>query len=148
LKGVILVDANLEQANLSQAVFGLSGTAGGAYSVFGRANLTGANLAHTQGVSWFQQAVLQGANLTQSQLSGSNFEGANLQGANLQEADLSGCNMKNADLRSANLQGTNLKGANLEGANFEGATGVPVTGPGTGIIARAAPTTRLVKKLA
>ena len=74
----------------------------------------------------FQEAILQrasfsatnlrNANFLRANLSKANFKGADFRGADLRAVDLSG-----ADLRWANLEGVDLTGAIIAGANFDGA---------------------------
>ena len=73
-----------------------------------------------------QDAILDGANLQEANLTGANLQGAILSGANLQRADLTRANLQRAVLREAELQGCNLfmaefQEAILIGANLQGA---------------------------
>lgn len=91
LKGLQLIKANFEGANLEGAVLW-------------EANLEGA-------VLW--EAKLKGA-----YLGGANLEGADLKQANLKVAELRGSNLEGADLWRVKLEGADLDLANLEGADL------------------------------
>jgi uncharacterized protein YjbI with pentapeptide repeats len=70
-----------------------------------------------------REAELNGANLSELNLSGALLEGAQLQrtdlrGANLNRANLSGANLSEAHLEEAQLQRTDLRGADLNGAKL------------------------------
>ena len=104
LRGVRLVNANLQKANLIVA------------------NLQGARLEYAN----LQEALLINTNLQGANLEGANLERANLEQVNLKDAILVGAILKDAILMRANLQGAELGGADLRGAklrnaNLEGA---------------------------
>jgi hypothetical protein len=77
----------------------------------------GANLTD----AYLRGAYLRGANLTDAYLRGAYLRGANLRGANLTGANLRGAYLRGAYLRGAYLRGAYLRGANLTGANLGGA---------------------------
>jgi uncharacterized protein YjbI with pentapeptide repeats len=85
-------------------------------SDFERANLSGLKLPNL-GISYFPK--MQGAILTNADLS---F--VNLRGADLKEADLRGANLRRADLKGADLRGANLTGADRTGAEVAGSKGL------------------------
>ena len=64
---------------------------------------------------------LEGADLTEADLSYADLRGANLVGANLTGADLRHANLADADLRDACLAQANITGASLRTARIEGA---------------------------
>jgi hypothetical protein len=66
-------------------------------------------------------ANLQGADLSDLNLSGATLLYANLPSACLVRTNLSGANLSHADLRGAQLNGANLKAAHLDRANLQGA---------------------------
>jgi uncharacterized protein YjbI with pentapeptide repeats len=73
-----------------------------------------------------QTLRLQGADLSQRDLSSrylgyADLQGARLTGTNLFMTDLSRANLSNADLSQANLSAANLSHADLRGANLNGA---------------------------
>lgn len=96
LRGILLRQADLENAILSFALFDEADLAG--------ANLKGANL------SW---AVLTNANLHET-----NLEGATLVAAHLEDADLTLANLVKANLSRSYLHGADLGWAQLRQANF------------------------------
>jgi len=70
--------------------------------------------------------VLEGADLSYTDLTGVRLDGcslvgANLTGANLSSSTLIGCNLRGADLTGAILQGCNLSGAKLRDIVYAGA---------------------------
>jgi uncharacterized protein YjbI with pentapeptide repeats len=72
------------------------------------------------------QPKLQGANLSEVDLSGLNLTGKNLNGATLSQTNLAGAalraiNLSDADLSQANLRGANLEKADLTRADLSGA---------------------------
>ena len=70
-------------------------------------------------------ADLSGANLSDAYLRGANLSDAYLRGANLSDADLSGANLSDAYLSGAYLSGAYLSGANLSDAYLSGAKYIP-----------------------
>lgn len=94
LKGVKLLDVDLQKADLKNAI------------------LEGTNLKEVK----LGEIKLEGASLQEA-----NLEGVNLKGANLRRVKMERANLKNADLRKADLEEANLKEADLEGANLRGA---------------------------
>lgn len=66
-------------------------------------------------------ANLQGADLSDLNLSGAHLSCANLRDACLVRTNLSGAILGHADLSGAQLNGANLKAAHLEHANLQGA---------------------------
>ena len=77
-------------------------------------DLDGANLSQAD----LSRTDLTGANLSQTILDGANLEGARLDYTNLRRINLSGANLSEASLDEANLSGANLEGANLFRANL------------------------------
>ena len=65
---------------------------------------------------WWWGVWLQGANLEGAQLSDIDLSYAQLQGANLAGTDLKGANLTKANLAGADFTSANLQGANLSGA--------------------------------
>jgi uncharacterized protein YjbI with pentapeptide repeats len=156
LTGANLTGADLRDANLEADLEGadlrdanLEGAALGDEGNLKRANLTGANLNYTYlAFVDLQGAILERANLVDTELananlvdtelananlvdanlSAANLAGANLSGANLTRATLIGTNLSGANVRNANLTGANLRNANLEDANLTGATLIDVMG--------------------
>ena len=73
-----------------------------------------------------EEAVKNGANLSEADLSWADLSwadlsGSNLRGANLSWADLSGSNLRGANLSGADLSGADLRGADLSEADLSGA---------------------------
>ena len=68
-----------------------------------------------------EEAIKQGANLSEANLSEANLSGADLSEADLSGADLSRANLSGADLSEADLSGADLSRANLIEANLSGA---------------------------
>lgn len=97
LKGIILVRANLEDANLMCANLE-------------SADLVGANL---------RGAILGSAHLQRTKVWNANLEGADLRGAHLEGAILMDTNLEEAELGSAHLEGADLRGARLNGAYWQ-----------------------------
>ena len=102
------------------------------------ANLAGADLAildYLQGAdlteadlsdAFMMRIDLDSASLARAQLDRADLTDAHLPRADLTDADLPNANLQLADLRGAHLEDTKLEGANLSEANLEGATGVSV----------------------
>lgn len=67
---------------------------------------------------WFEDAILDGANLDRVNLAGADLAGVHLIQADLSRADLSRANLSGADLSRANLSGANLSRADLTGADL------------------------------
>ena len=89
--------------------------------------LQGANLSeHDLSHRYLRHADLRNAQLVNTNFFMADLSDALLTGANLAGADLSGANLVNADLRGATLTGANLQLADLHGAVLVGAnlTGV------------------------
>ena len=137
-EAVILTDADLSQANLTNAHFTGYADDYGVYFT----DLSGANLT---------QANLTNANLAGTTLINANFSQANLTNAHFDDADLTGANLTGAEVRSGNftryslgsgittaqlqstasyqahdltgivLAGNNLAGVNLAGQNLTNA---------------------------
>jgi uncharacterized protein YjbI with pentapeptide repeats len=122
--------ANLQGANLENASIGLAN--------FEETNLSHANL---KGVRIFpdnqrgeelssfyflspkQGAILQSANLEETNLANAdltfaNLKNANLISANLQKASIGGANLEQANLSKANLEGAKMWEVNLQGASL------------------------------
>jgi len=104
LTDAILIGTNLEAARIE-------GT------ILHQANLKGANLRSSFGY----QADFTGANLTGVMFMYADIEEAIFDGANLTNANLGNAILVNASLRDADLTGTDLTGADLRGADLEGA---------------------------
>jgi len=129
-----LIEADLRQANLSNAIFNRANLKGAnleratlhACDLSG-ANLEGANLRGvTANLANLRRANLRGADLQDARLVGANFtkadlENAILDGADLEGADLRGANLWNAKLDLANLKMVNLSGASIRASSFQGA---------------------------
>ena len=90
-KGAVLVDSNLQRANLWDVDL---------------------QIAFLQRVN-FQRAYLQGAKLMGADLRSTSFQGADLRGANLENANLQGANFDGANLEKAQLTGALMLGAKL-----------------------------------
>ena len=86
------------------------------------ADLTNANLteANLQGAD-LTNANLRYANLTDADLTNANLQGADLTEAILTDADLTNANLQGAVLTNADLQGAILTNANLRYTNLTGA---------------------------
>ena len=65
-----------------------------------------------------EEAIKQGANLSEANLREANLREANLSGANLSKANLSRADLSEADVSGANLSEANLSRANLSGAIY------------------------------
>ncbi len=78
------------------------------------ANLEGAEISRSD----LTRANLKGSNLVQADLEGANLEGADLVNANLGRANLQGANLNNAYLEGADLIRVNMANADLEGADL------------------------------
>ena len=65
---------------------------------------------------WFEDAILDGANLDRVNLAGADLAGVHLIQADLSRADLSRANLSGVDLSRANLSGADLSRTNLLGA--------------------------------
>jgi uncharacterized protein YjbI with pentapeptide repeats len=100
LRGITLINCNLEGANLSQARIC-------------EANLCGAKLS---------RADLHGADLRGTYLCWADLRRANLSEADLREASLIWADLQEADLRGALLDKTDLRGADLSWASLGGAS--------------------------
>lgn len=118
LKGVNLIDTNLEHGRLDEAdlerAFFISANLKNAIlrnTNLQRANLNGTNLYRAV----LRNARLQSATLYHANLHSANLEGSNLEGANLQDANLEGVNLRDANLKDAFLRKANLKGAQVTG---------------------------------
>ncbi len=86
------------------------------------ANLSNRDLSHRYlGRADLREARLVGTNFFMSDLSTACLAGADLSGADLSGADLSGADLRNAILTGANLQVADLHNAILLGANLRGA---------------------------
>jgi uncharacterized protein YjbI with pentapeptide repeats len=79
--------------------------------------LSGAYLMNTN----LSGVTLSGTTLNNTWLGSANLSGANLSHANLTSTDLGGANLKGANLSGANLASVNLYNADLSGANLNGA---------------------------
>jgi uncharacterized protein YjbI with pentapeptide repeats len=107
--GFDLTNANLESADLSNAIFTF-------------ANLNGANLSNSRLKNTvFNLAALNGADLNSASLEGAGGYGVRLRGANLKAARLDGVRFKAADLTEANLEGASFAEADVSQAIFYGA---------------------------
>jgi uncharacterized protein YjbI with pentapeptide repeats len=119
MKGADLSGARIHRCNLYKAdlrsvrFFDLAVVTD---SEFMGANLSGLKFPKL-GISHFPK--LEGAILTNADLSL-----VNLRGAELKEADLTGANLGRADLRGADLRGANLTRADLTGAEVAGSKGL------------------------
>ena len=80
-------------------------------------DLAGRNLRFAH----FQDAWLQGVNLSRAELQGADLWRARLQDANLFEAQLQGVDLSRAQLQGADLLGAQLQGANLSQAELQDA---------------------------
>lgn len=116
MQGVLLIEAHLEEANLSEAH--LEG------ANLSKAHLEKAHLdyAHLEEAS-LKAANLEEASLYEAHLDKAHIEQANLNSANLscihlEKAHLNLAHLKKANLSQANLKETKLCEANLEGANL------------------------------
>ena len=123
LSGRNLVDADLQDANLSRANL-FDANLEGADLL--NADLDDANLfnANLHG-AFLLDANLSRADLFNANLQDANLEGADLHGARLQDADLHGANLHNADLSRADLSRANLHGADLLGSAAQPASRTP-----------------------
>ena len=90
----------------------ISGEPGGTRAVLCGAVLRGSDLSGSD----LRDAVLRGAVLRGSDLSGSDLRDADLRGAVLSGADLRDADLRDADLRGADLRDADLRGAVLRGA--------------------------------
>ena len=84
--------------------------------------LEGADLTETRldGTFLFE-SHLEGADLEEAHLEGAFLDGAHLQGANLTDAHMEGAFLDEGHLERAGLGGAHLEGADLRGAHLEGA---------------------------
>ena len=111
--------ASLRQADFTGAILD--------FTCFEQARLDGADLTGVQGEdiragsASFVAARIGDADLVGADLKGANLSGAILRGANLVAADLRNADLRNADLSNAVLRGADLSEALLDGARFEGA---------------------------
>jgi uncharacterized protein YjbI with pentapeptide repeats len=113
----VLTDADLSQANLTNASFYLAVLT---YADFGGADVRGANfgsayypvagsfgtgisLPQLYSTASYQTRELSGIRLQRNYLAGGNFAGQNLQGADFGGANLRGANFREADLADANF---------------------------------------------
>jgi uncharacterized protein YjbI with pentapeptide repeats len=94
-----------------------------AEGVFDDANLEGVNLT---------EAVLDGAKLNRAMLERAHLDGTSLVEAELKDAKLRGANLTNAQLKDAELDRATLTGADFSGADMTGAflTGAVTAGSG------------------
>jgi uncharacterized protein YjbI with pentapeptide repeats len=94
-----------------------------AEGVFDDANLEGVNLT---------EAVLDGAKLNRAMLERAHLDGTSLVEAQLKDAKLRGANLTNAQLKDAELDRATLTGADFSGADLTGAflTGATTAGSG------------------
>ena len=141
LHSAILDTVNLQRANLQDAILEDATIIDSnlEYTYFENANLQGVNFIRVKLLDTdftnanLQNAYLHGAKFlgitffNNAKLQGVNFEDAVLRGADLRDADFRGAHFDNTDLRGTNLagaklQGTNLSEAMLDGANLQGIT--------------------------
>jgi uncharacterized protein YjbI with pentapeptide repeats len=120
LRGISLINGNLEGANLSQARICEANLCGAKLS---RADLHGADLRGTY-LCW---ADLRGANLSEADLREASLiwadlQEADLRGVHLERATLYGASLGRADLCGALLDKTDLRGADLSWASLGGAS--------------------------
>jgi Pentapeptide repeats (8 copies) len=104
---------------------------GGLYGYLARRNVDLRGLYGGSG--YFSGIVLEGRDLSWSDLQDANFDGADLNGAALQGSNLSGTSFKGAYLEGAHLQNSHFSGASsFEGAHLKGAdfTKMAVRDPG------------------
>ena len=109
----------LSGADLSDAPLSASGTDLIEARLDG-ANLSDADLSNTI----MNEAFLWRANLRSANLSGAALGGANLYDADLSNADVMEAKLRRADLSGADLSGLILSGADLSNANLSNAEGV------------------------
>ena len=105
--------ASFTQADMSQA-------RGGMQADFSQSDFRAVRL---DGASWqnigLRQAVLHGASLINTDLSGLEGQGLQMQGAHAQGAQFEHANLQAADLRASNLMGASVRNAKLAGAQLD-----------------------------
>ena len=101
-QGAVLPQAQLLNANLSNAYFN-------------RSNLSGANIANTD----LSDAIFDYANLSEAEFRYVNFTGTRLRHANLKCAKLQDANVPRGIFDYADLSEADLPGSNLSGAYFQ-----------------------------
>ena len=83
-------------------------------SLFGRVDLSFADLSHTNlGGANLSYTYLNGTNLSTTNISYANLSNANLDGANLRDTNFTGANFSNASLVGADLSENSIKGVYL-----------------------------------
>ena len=119
--GAVWLEAGLENADLSRAL--LVGNLSGARLNHARllqaragANMKNQSMGLIRLV--FTYAILEGADLSDADLSVCDGRFAVFTNAILHGTNLSGCDLRHADFTGADLTGVNMAGAKLESANF------------------------------
>lgn len=85
---------------------------------------SGANLHKTvHPNSDFRRAILEDADLTESNFEGSDFSRASMRGANLMKSNFDNCDFRGADLKKAKMNMADFRNCKLSGADLRGIRG-------------------------